>query len=250
MTERIKLVLEYDGTRYVGWQRQANGRSIQSELEEALGRLFDEPVTVEGATRTDAGVHARGQVAAFTSPRPLPTSAYQRGLPALLPEDIAVVSAEPCAVDFDPRRDASGKRYVYTIDNSGRRGALNRHYAWMVFAPLDAAVMARAGAMLVGRHDFSSFRAASCQASHPVRELTRVQVAGQTGGQLVLTFEGTAFLQHQVRAMVGTLVEVGRGRHPADWVGEVLRKRDRNSAGPTAPAQGLCLEEVFYRPEK
>ena len=243
---RLKLTLEYDGTRYVGWQVQPNGESIQSQVARALGRLLGEPVAVSVAGRTDAGVHATGQVVCFDTARTLPLKAYWRGLNGFLPEDIAVVRAEEVASDFDPRRWSHGKRYHYRVSNRPTRSPLRRFTHWEVFSPLDVEALRRGAAHLVGRHDFSAFRASDCQAAHAVREVRRVDIQGASGGELSFRVEGTAFLKHMVRNLVGTLVEVGRGRRPDAWVAEVLASRDRTRAGPTAPPQGLVLEEVFY----
>ena len=231
---RLKLTLEYDGTRYVGWQLQPNGRSIQAELQEALGRLLGGEVEATAAGRTDSGVHAAGQVVCFDTERQLPLKAYWMGLNGLLPQDIAVVAAEEVPAQFDPRRWSRGKRYRYRVSNRRTRSPLRRYTHWEVFAPLNVEAMARAASHLLGRHDFSAFRAADCQAAHAVREVRR------------LTVEGTAFLKHMVRNLAGTLVEVGKGRRSEAWVAEVLAGRNRKQAGPTAPPQGLVLEEVFY----
>lgn len=250
---RVRLILEYDGTNYVGWQLQPNGPSVQGRLQRALRELVGQPVEVFAAGRTDAGVHAQGQVVAFDSPVALPLRAYWLGLNSLLPDDVAVVSAEEVAADFDPRRWATGKRYRYRLSNRRSRSPLLRHGHWEIYLPLDVAAMREGARHLVGAHDFSSFRGAECQAAHPHRKILQAEVLGAAGGPIELVFEGTAFLRHMVRNMVGTLVDVGRGKHPASWVGEVLAARDRTRAGPTAPAHGLCLEEVFYgsgpRPE-
>lgn len=243
---RLKLTLEYDGTRYVGWQVQPNGISIQARLMEALEQLLGERVAVEAAGRTDAGVHATGQVVCFDTGRALPLKAYWMGLNRFLPEDIAVVRAEEVPPDFDPRRWSHGKRYRYRVSNKPSRSPLRRSTHWEVFAPLDVEALRRAAAHLVGRHDFSAFRASDCQAAHAVREVRRVDVQGSSGDELSVTVEGTAFLKHMVRNLVGTLVEVGKGRRPDTWVAEVLASRDRKRAGPTAPAHGLVLEQVFY----
>lgn len=243
---RLKLTLEYEGTRYVGWQVQPNGPSIQSTLQEALGRLLGERVGVESAGRTDSGVHATGQVACFDTTRALPMKAYLMGLNGMLPPDIAVVAAVEVSPDFDPRRWSRGKRYRYRVSNRRTRSPLRRTTHWELFAPLDVEAMRRAATSLVGRHDFSAFRAADCQAKHAVREVRGVLVEGVSGDAVSFVVEGTAFLKHMVRNLVGTLVEVGKGRRPEAWVAEVLASRDRNRAGPTAPPQGLVLEEVFY----
>lgn len=243
---RVKLELEYDGGAYVGWQVQPNGPTIQAAVEGALAKLHGTPVAIEVAGRTDAGVHARGQVVAFTEPNPLPLQAYARGLNSILADDVAVVRASHVADDFDPRRHAKGKRYRYTIFNAPYPSPLLRRFAWQLFPPLDVGAMRAASQALLGRHDFSAFRAADCQAANPVRELRQITLAGDGGGLITLDFEGTAFLKHMVRNLVGTLVEVGRGKQPPDWVAQVLAGRDRTAAGPTAPAHGLCLEVVFY----
>ena len=243
---RLKLTLEYDGTRYVGWQVQPNGVSIQSQLVQALEKLLGERVDVEVAGRTDSGVHATGQVVCFDTPRVLPLKAYWKGLNGLLPEDIAVVRAEEVPPEFDPRRWSHGKRYRYRVSNRPSRSPLRRFTHWEVFAPLDVEALRRGAAHLLGRHDYSAFRAADCQAAHAVREVRRVDIQGTSGDELSVTVEGTAFLKHMVRNLVGTLVEVGKGRRPDTWVAEVLASRERKRAGPTAPAHGLVLEEVFY----
>jgi tRNA pseudouridine38-40 synthase len=243
---RLKLTLEYDGTRYVGWQVQLNGVSVQARVLESLERLLGAPVRVEVAGRTDAGVHATGQVVCFDTERALPLKAYVKGLNGFLPQDIAVVRAEEVPADFDPRHWSHGKRYHYRVSNRPTRSPLRRFTHWEVFAPLDVEAMRRAASALVGRHDFSAFRASDCQAAHAVREVRRVEVRGAAGDEVSFTVEGTAFLKHMVRNLVGTLVEVGKGRRPEAWVAEVLASGDRKRAGPTAPAQGLVLEQVFY----
>ncbi len=243
---RVRLVLEYDGTNYVGWQVQPNGVSIQSRVESALATLLGAPTPVLVAGRTDSGVHARGQVAVFDTARQLPLKAYRSGLNSLLPEDIAIVSAEVVADDFDPRRWSRGKRYRYLLSNLPSRHPLRRHTCWELFQPVDVEAMRAAAACLVGRHDFSAFRAANCQARTSVRELSCVRIERSADGVVAFTVEGTAFLKHMVRNLVGSLVEVGRSRHPPTWLAEVLASGDRTRAGPTAPAHGLCLEEVFY----
>ena len=242
----VKLVLAYDGTRYAGWQLQQNGPSIQAAVERALSTLHKEPVRITGAGRTDAGVHALGQVASFAVERPLPVAAYVKGMNDLLPEDIAVREAEVREGPFDARRDSRGKRYRYRIDNGPNRAPLSRREAWQLFRPLDAAAMRVAAAPLLGRHDFGAFRASSCEAQHAVRELRRLDVIGEGGGRIEVVAEATAFLKHMVRNIVGTLVDVGLGARSAASMADLLARRDRTLAGRTAPPQGLVLEEVFY----
>lgn len=242
---RLKLTLEYDGTDFVGWQVQPNGRSIQATVERALEKLLKEPVTVMAAGRTDAGVHALGQVVSFQTDKALPQKAWLQGLGSLLPEDISVVAAEVVPDDFDPRRWSLGKRYRYLISNRPVRSPLRRRTHWEIFQPLDVPAMTEAARALIGRHDYSAFRASDCTAKHAVREVRALEIE-KRGDEIVFTVDGTAFLKHMVRNLVGTLVEVGRGRQPASWVGEVLASKDRTRAGPTAPAQGLTMVHVLY----
>jgi tRNA pseudouridine38-40 synthase len=242
----VKLVLEYDGTRYVGWQVQPNGPSIQAEVERALEALHKAPRRVVAAGRTDAGVHALGQVATFLEREPLPVKAYVQGMNALLPDDVAVRAASLEPEDFDARRSASGKRYRYRIENGPGRAPLSRHTAWQVYRPLDAAAMRAAAVHLLGRHDFACFQAADCACAHAVRTVRRCEVSGATGGRIDLVLEATAYVRHMVRNIAGTLVDVGLGKRAADSLPPLLLTRDRALAGPTAPPQGLCLEEVFY----
>jgi tRNA pseudouridine38-40 synthase len=230
---RVKLTLEYDGTEYVGWQVQKNGRSLHQAVEKGLLQLFGEKVKAWAAARTDAGVHALGQVVAFDAPRDLPMKAYWRGLTQLLPDDIAVVHAEQVDPAFDPRRWSRGKRYRYLVSNRKTRSPLRRRTHWEVFSKL-------------GRHDFSSFRASDCQAKHANRELRRLDIIEDGDAVIRFEVEGTAFLKHMVRNIVGTLVDVGRGKRAADQMKRLLEAKDRTQAGVTAPPQGLTLVEVLY----
>jgi tRNA pseudouridine38-40 synthase len=244
----VRLVIEYDGTRYVGWQVQPNGPSLQAEVERALATLRKVPVRVIAAGRTDAGVHALGQVVSFVEERPLPIEAYWKGMNALLPADIAVRAAGFEPDGFDARRSALGKRYRYRIENGGTRAPLSRLMAWQQFRPLDVAAMREAAARLVGRHDFAAFQAADCACDHAVRDLRRLDVIGERGGRIDCVVEATAFVKHMVRNLAGTLVEVGLGKRTPGSIDALLASGDRTKAGPTAPPQGLCLEEVFYPP--
>jgi tRNA pseudouridine38-40 synthase len=243
----MKLTLEYDGKSFVGWQLQANGRSVQEELEKGLARLCGEPVRVTGAGRTDAGVHARGQVASLRVARELPLKAWTAGLNALLPEDMACIRAEIAPEGFDARRWARGKRYSYAILQTAVRSPLERGRAWEIRRPLDIEAMRRAASALLGTHDFSALRAADCPARTTVREIRKLEIL-QSGQRIDLIVEATAFLKHMVRNIVGTLVEVGHGRRDARSLAALLEGRDRMRAGPTAPAHGLALDEVFYLP--
>lgn len=243
---RLKLTIEYDGTDFVGWQIQPNGRSVQEVLEGALRELLGAPHPIAAAGRTDSGVHAQGQVVSFATDRELPLKAYVRGLNGLLPADLAVTSAQVVSDDFDPRRWSMGKRYLYRILNRPTRAPLSRRTHWQVYAPLDVAAMQAAARHLVGKHDFSAFRASNCEAAHALREVRSLAVTGAAGDEISFAVNGTAFLKHMVRNLAGTLVEVGKGKQPADWTREVLVSRDRNQAGPTAPPHGLTLLEVLY----
>jgi len=242
----VKLVLEYDGTRYVGWQVQPNGPSVQAEVERALETLHEAPRRVTAAGRTDAGVHALGQVVSFPEERPLPLVAYVKGMNAVLPADVAVRSASLEPEGFDARRSARGKRYRYRIQNVETRAPLSRLVAWQVFRPLDVAAMRQAVRPLVGRHDFAAFQAAGCESHHAVRDLRRLEVLGEPRGEIAIVAEATAFVRHMVRNIVGTLVDCGLGGRDPASIAALLEGLDRTRAGATAPAHGLCLEEVFY----
>jgi tRNA pseudouridine38-40 synthase len=248
----LKLTLEYDGAPFVGWQVQPNGPSVQGVLQEAIEKLCGSPVRVTGAGRTDAGVHARGQVASLDPPRELPLAAWTAGLNAHLPPEVACVRAEDAPPGFDARRWARGKRYVYGILRSPSRSPLLRGRAWEIRRPLDVEAMRAAAHALLGRHDFSAFRAADCPARTTIREVRRLDIEvtrlGPDAELVRLTIEATAFLKHMVRNIAGTLVEVGHGKRAQGSVPELLAAGDRTHAGPTAPPHGLCLDEVFYLP--
>lgn len=241
----IRLVVEYDGTTLCGWQRQTNGPTVQQHLEEALARLLVHEVTVVGASRTDAGVHARGQVASFRTERAIPLHGIRRGLNSLLPPEIAVRVADEVADDFHARFSATGKHYRYTILARPDRSPRWRERAWHVPEPLDLARMQAAAEPLLGEHDFAAFRAAGCTARTTRRRIDDVTV--EADGELVtVDVRGNAFLRNMVRIVVGTLVEVGIGRREVAQVAEILASGDRTRAGITAPAHGLELMEVRY----
>jgi len=241
------LLLEYDGTPYVGWQRQANGISVQAVLEEACARLNGgAPVAATAAGRTDAGVHAAGQVVQVALPDRYRPDQMRDALNFhLKPHPIVVVQAAPATPGWSPRFDATGRAYAYRILNRRARPALALNHAWHVERRLDEAAMAKAASMLLGRHDFTSFRASACQAKSPVRTLDSLDVV-RIGDTLTITSEARSFLHHQVRNMVGTLKLVGEGRWPAAQVRTALEARDRRAAGPTAPPDGLTLVNVSY----
>jgi tRNA pseudouridine38-40 synthase len=239
------MVLEYDGTDFSGWQIQPDRPTVQETLERALETILGETVRVEAAGRTDAGVHARGQVAAFSTTNQPNLASLQRGLNALAAGAITVLDLVEVNVDFDPRRDAVRRIYEYRIRNHRWPSPFSRRYVWHVRQSLDVEAMSRAAAMLLGEHDFSSFQAADCDAENPVRRVLRSELL-QEGPDVTYVIEATAFLRHMVRNVVGTLVEVGRGGRSAADFGRILEARDRRVAGPTAPAHGLCLVRVDY----
>lgn len=246
---RYRLVIEYDGTPFVGWQRQENGRSVQQALEEAAARLCGEPTRIHGAGRTDTGVHATGQVAHVDFAKEWPDDTVRDAINAhLRPEPVAVLSARLVADDFDARHSARARHYLYRIVNRRPPLAVDR-LAWQVPGRLDEAAMRAGAAHLLGRHDFTTFRASQCQAASPVRTLDRLEV--RRDGDLV-TVEASArsFLHNQVRSMVGTLVEVGLGRWSAEDVSRALAARSRAACGPVAPAVGLFLTKVDYEDDR
>jgi tRNA pseudouridine38-40 synthase len=243
---RYKLTLEYDGTPFVGWQRQDNGVSVQEVLEEALRRFCGETVTTTAAGRTDAGVHALGQVVHVDLTKEWPAVRVREALNYhLQPHPVVVRTSEIAAPDFNARLSAKRRAYLYRILNRRAPAALDGHRVWHVAKPLDAAAMHAAAQVLVGRHDFSSFRASLCQAKSPVKTLDRLDVS-QAGEEIHVTAEARSFLHHQVRNMVGTLKLVGEGKWTRKDVATALAAEDRRRSGPTAPPDGLYLVEVRY----
>jgi tRNA pseudouridine38-40 synthase len=248
----VKLTIAYDGTGLVGWQRQATGTSIQALLEDALAPLDDEPVVVHGAGRTDAGVHACGQVASITLHRSLTMDAVVRAVNVRLPRAVRVLSAEEVAPDFHARFSASSKSYRYRIWNGAVLAPFERDFVWHIAGPpLDVEAMAAAATRLIGCHDFAAFQSAGGDVETSVRTIHASMVTAAPaplGGPLIVyDVTGDGFLRHMVRAIVGSLVEVGRGYRPAEWLADVLRSKDRHRAGRTAPASGLFLMSVGYQ---
>lgn len=238
-------MLEYDGSGFVGWQVQPEGRSIQGAVEAAVARIVGHPVHVSASGRTDAGVHALGQVVSFVTSSSRTPRSIRDGLTACLPRDVACLHAEQVPLDFDPRRWTRRKLYRYTWLARRSRSPLLATRTWHVRAPLDVAAMHEAVQHLVGAHDFSSFRAEGCAASHPVRTLEAV-TARWSGDLVELDVAGNGFLRHMVRIIAGTLWEVGRGEQRPDWLADVLAAKNREAAGKTAPAHGLTLVSVSY----
>lgn len=242
----VRLLLEYDGTAYHGWQRQKNALSIQEVLEKALAKLTGEPVKLLGSGRTDAGVHARGQVANFHTSSHIPLKAFHAGLNSLLPRDIAVLDAAEAPPDFHARKSARAKTYEYRILNRKEPSPLNRRYAWVVREALNREAMAQAAAALLGEHDFSAFRASGGSPGHAVREVFTAAWPPGEGGHLRFSITANGFLRGMVRSLVGTMVEIGQGKRPPEDLAGLLKSGDRAGAGPTAPAHGLFLVEVIY----
>ena len=243
---RYKLTIEYDGAPFVGWQVQDNGPSVQAVLTAAIAAFCGYSVEVRGAGRTDAGVHATGQVAHVDLAKSWDTDTVRDAVNAhLRPHPVAVLSAELAADDFDARFSATKRHYLYRIVNRRADLALDRLRAWRIGRPLDAAAMQAAAQRLVGRHDFTTFRAAECQAKSPVKTLERLDVA-HDGDEICIHASARSFLHTQVRSMVGSLALVGEGRWSADDLARALAARDRAACGPVAPPDGLYLARVDY----
>jgi tRNA pseudouridine38-40 synthase len=243
---RYKLTVEYDGAPFVGWQRQANGRAVQQAIEEALARLTGEAPTLRGAGRTDAGVHALGQVAHFDLLRDWSGDKLRDGLNAhLRPEPVAILRAESVADGFDARYSAIRRHYSYRLLMRRAPPVIARGRVWHVGRRLDAVAMHRAAQRLVGTHDFTTFRSTECQAKSPVRTLDRLDVL-LDGDELTVGATARSFLHNQVRSLVGSLKLVGEGRWSADDIRRALEARDRKASGPVAPPDGLYLVRVDY----
>lgn len=247
MPRNIKLVLEYDGTNYHGWQSQQGSGvpTIQDALEEALRKLTKENIRTLSSGRTDAGVHALGHVANFTTESRIPAEAWAPALNRHLPPDIRILDSEEVPPDFHARFSARGKQYQYQLLLRPAPSALRRNHAWHIDRKLNLTAMRRAAALLVGKHDFSAFRSADCSAATPKRNLKKLTIS-KKGDVVLFTLEADAFLMHMARNIVGTLVEAGLGRFSPEDVKKMLRSRDRRTAGRTAPSHGLYLVTVFY----
>lgn len=245
---RIALGIEYDGTAYNGWQRQRTGDGVQAHVEKALSKVADEAIEVTCAGRTDAGVHATGQVVHFDTRSERSERGWLLGANTNMPDDIAVIWAQPVGDEFHARFSALSRSYRYVILNCLVRSALNRHRAWWVYQDLDADRMHEAAQSILGAHDFSAFRAAGCQASTPNREIMSISVARE-GAKIYIDVTANAFLQHMVRNIAGTLVAIGNGDEPVDSMARILQSRDRKQGGVAAPPHGLTLVSVQYPDE-
>ena len=249
MTRNLKLTIAYDGGEFHGWQNQAGVRTVQHEIEDVARRVIRHPLNVVGASRTDAGVHAQGQVAHLLTESDVPVRNLYRAIGRRLPVDLALVSVSEVPLAFHAIRDARAKLYRYRIHNDVRRPAewQTARHTWHVWWPLDLAGMRAAAQRMVGTRDFAAFASAGSVRSSTVRTVHRVHVR-RVYSEILIDVEGDGFLYNQVRNMVGTLVEIGRGHWPAERVSEIMESRDRGRAGPTAPPQGLCLQWIRYPP--
>jgi tRNA pseudouridine38-40 synthase len=247
MPRRVKLTVAYDGTAYAGWQIQPNGPTIQAAMEEVLVRILQEPVRLRAAGRTDAGVHAREQVVDFADAGVRDLCMIVHGGNALLPPAIRILSASAVPEAFDARRHATEKEYRYFLYLSPVASPFLLRYAWHIETHLDLDSMREGLSHLVGEHDFTSFRGQGCTARSPVRTVSRAAVAQHdVPGLFSIDVAGAGFLRHMVRNIVGTVVDAGKGKHPADHVGAILRARERSAAGVNAPPHGLFLWRVSY----
>ena len=243
--QRIALGIEYDGSRFLGWQTQPGGGAVQDALEAALSTIADTEISVTCAGRTDRGVHARGQVVHFDTDVERPDSAWVRGVNALLPDSVAVLWSVQVADEFHARYSARSRTYRYVLLNRAVRPALEARHAGWFHAPLDVEAMRSGARHFVGEHDFSALRSSECQAKSPVRTVHSLEVARE-GDRILFTIRANAFLHHMVRNIVGTLVYIGKGKHAPAWAAEILQSRERSRAAPTFAPEGLCLEQVEY----
>jgi tRNA pseudouridine38-40 synthase len=241
----VLLTISYEGTNYSGWQVQPNGLAVQQVVEDALEHLLKERVQLRSSGRTDAGVHALAMAAAFSTAKNLPLRAFVEGVNRFLPADIAVQAASVVPDGFKPITMAYAKQYRYTIINSSVRSPLDRLYSWQIREPLDLAAMEEAAGYFVGTHCFAAFRASNCVAKTTVRRIDSVIIT-RLSDRIIIDVTGGGFLKNMVRVMVGTLVDVGKGRFSPSQVKELLLEGDRKKAGSTAPACGLCLIKVVY----
>jgi tRNA pseudouridine38-40 synthase len=246
LVRNIKLTIEYDGGAYHGWQIQPGLRTIQGVLREQIAQITQNKVNLIGAGRTDAGVHALAQVANFKTENTIDLLSLQRGLNSLLPPDIVVKVVEEVADEFHARFSARSKVYEYHILNRSYPSAILRDYAWFIQHDIDLTPMQRCGKLLIGSHDFSSFRASGDESRHSMREVIRLEIKRREDNLIVIAIEANAFLREMVRSIVGTLVDVGRGKSSIAEFKDIFGAHDRRRAGMTAPAHGLFLVEVKY----
>ncbi len=254
--KHIKIIVQYDGTAYSGWQVQKKDTTVQGLLENAVFSVTNERARVTGAGRTDAGVHALEQVAVFSTHSNLEADVLHRAMNANLPDDIRIIHSEECPADFHPRYDAKNKTYSYLISRTGPYSVFLKRYSWQMTYQLNSDTMRTAAGYLTGKQDFSSFRASGCSSKHPVREIMDISISETDSIEFIalrfdapvikISIQANAFLRHMVRNIAGTLIEIGRGNLPPDKMMEILEAKDRRAAGITAPACGLFLEKIEY----
>jgi len=243
--QKLKLTIAYDGSAYHGWQIQPNGITVQEALQQALATMTGESLTVYGSGRTDAGVHAWGQVAHINTSTTIPLNGLWRGLNALLPDDIVIRSVETVTADFHARKSAKAKTYLYCIDNGPQPNPLTRLYSWNIRKTLDISTIYKAADLLQGTHDFISFKAADGETATSVRTIKKIRI-WKRGSYLFIMIKANGFLKNMVRIIVGTLVEIGAGKRDWQSLAAILAARDRKMAGITAPGKGLMLRTVYY----
>ena len=246
MNENFKITVEYDGTSYHGWQRQKNERTVQEEIEKALFTMTGKKTALIASGRTDAGVHALGQVANFTCDTGLSPQAFQSGLNSLTKDDIVIISCDIVGENFHSRFNAKSKTYNYRILNRNLPAAINRQYAWFIRKTLDLVSMRRAAGHIIGSHDFKAFEGTGSPRSHTTRCIIKADIIEQENGIIVFEIEADGFLRFMVRNIVGTLVDVGLGKISSDDFKKILISKDRSMAGATAPPNGLFLMQVKY----
>jgi tRNA pseudouridine38-40 synthase len=243
--KNIKLTIEYDGTRFSGWQRQINGISIEETIDIALKALTKEDIKLYGASRTDAGVHARGQVANFITNSIIPPERFPAALNGLLPKEVVIIASEEVPMEFHSRYHSKGKAYSYVMLNRKTRPAFMNNYVAHVPYKLDFEIMEKASKYFIGTHDFAAFKTKGGTVKTSVRTINSIELI-KSGIEITLNIDGDAFLYNMVRIIAGTLIDVGRGRIQCDTIPEIILSKDRRRAGKTAPASGLCLERIYY----
>lgn len=241
----IKLIIEYDGTNYAGWQRQKNAITIQQKVEEAIQDITGQFSEVVGSSRTDAGVHAKGFVCNFLTESKIPYENFKKALNSFLPEDIVIVQSEEVEINFHARYNSLGKRYEYTILTGNQRPAIGRNYIYYFHRKLDIENMRSASKYILGTHDFSAFKNTGSSVKTSVRTIKELNIV-EDGNMIRFSIMGDGFLYNMVRIIVGTLLEVGVDRFKPEYVIDIFRSKDRSKAGKSVPAHGLCLEKVFY----
>lgn len=249
MTRNIRLKIQFDGSRFSGWQMQASDRTVQGELVDAIQRLTGRKVTVYSSSRTDAGVHAMEMVVNFRMETRLPLIAFHFGLNGLLPGDVQITAADDVPESFNSRFSAIGKTYLYRIQTGDTRLPLEAGRAWHVRKTLDVDAMKQAAALMLGRHNFNAFRSAQCDSDNPIRTVDLLTVEKDSEGIINITIRARGFLRNMVRIIAGTLVAVGQGRKPPEWINDLFESGDRTKGGMTAPPQGLFLVKVHYPDE-